>query len=471
MGINMKKYKYRTARLFHIALWSLILVLSLNVLIKCIRIFGGDTVSNPAESLKTKVVSAAFNYMLQSNIPILEYVSGSGENKSFILNTMTGTFPINRYIAQARDEIENNLIENRMDTLLFTNGSGLLFNNDLYVKMILEGIQNSRIKAGLNTAEGSNGSDGADASEESTFTISPGALNGIMPIDIINGEVYLEDETASSPHDAATETLGTINGEHFTLDQLLNRQFLYNNFYIVDSATAVSDDLFDAKKLLGKNMTMKAASDKPQILIYHTHSQETYSDSRKGKEEDTVVGLGTYLTELLEEKYGYHVMHDKTKYDLMGGTLDRNLAYNYACDGVKKILDKNPAIEVVIDLHRDGADGKRVVKVNGKDTAQVMLFNGLSRNAKGEIAYLKNSNLQDNLAFSLQMQLKGRELYPGLMYKNYLHAYRYNLHLRKKSLLVETGTDKNTVEEAMNAMEYLAEILYDVLSGENAVTE
>lgn len=210
-------------------------------------------------------------------------------------------------------------------------------------------------------------------------------------------------------------------------------------------------------------MVLKATSDKPQILVYHTHSQETFVDSREGVEDDTVVGLGAYLTELLTDKYGYNVIHDKSKYDTMSGHLDRNLAYNYACEGVEKILKDNPTIEVLIDVHRD--QGKRVTKINGKNTAQIMLFNGLSRNSKGEIAYLKNPNLQDNLAFSLQLQLKGREKYPGFMYKNYLHAYRYNQHLRKKSILVETGGDKNTVQEAQNAMEYLADLLNDILSG------
>ncbi len=146
--------------------------------------------------------------------------------------------------------------------------------------------------------------------------------------------------------------------------------------------------------------------------------------------------------------------------------LDRNLAYNFAREGVQKILDKNPSIEVIIDLHRDGADNKRVAKINGKDTAQIMFFNGLCRNAKGELPNLKNPYIQDNLAFSLQLQLMGREIYPGLMYKNYLQYLRYNQHLRKKSLLIELGTDKNTVEEAMNAMDYLSVVLDEVLKGE-----
>lgn len=455
----MRKYKYRAAKLFHIVLWSIIFILSINVLIKCIRILGPEK-GGFGRTFGEMIVSAACNYMAESQIPIVGYVANNGDDNyiSNIFNAMAGDFPINHYIAQASEEVGNNYIEEKQsDSLYFATDPDLLLNNDLYVQRILEGIeQNDSVKE--NTYSDSNNVPGKGDSVQVT-------TNSIMPIDIINGEVYLESEDTNIYDESAAEALGTINGEHFTLNQLLNRQFLYNNFYIVDSATVTDDELFDARKLLGKDMTMKTSKDKPQILIYHTHSQETYSDSRKGRESDTVVGVGSYLTVLLEEKYGYNVIHDKTKYDLMGGSLDRNLAYNYARKGIEKILEENPSVEVIIDLHRDGAKNKRVTKINGKDTAQIMFFNGLCRNAKGEIENLKNPYIQDNLAFSFQLQLKGRELFPGLMYKNYLQYLRYNQHLRKKSLLIELGTDKNTVEEAMNAMDYLAVVLDEVLKG------
>lgn len=450
----MGRFKYKAAKLFQIAIWSIILLLSFNVLIKSIRILG--------VKVGEEIVTAACNYLTESHIPIMGYVAKEGKKdyKSHILNAMAGNFPINYYIAQASEYKDSNYIEAEpADTLYFAGDSDLLFNNDLYVQRILEAID--IYDAAL---------DSKVAAENSDFSkngdyVRVNAGNGIMPIDIINGEVYLESEATKIFDEEAAETLGMINGEHFTLNQLLNRQFLYNNFYIVDPATVTDDELFDAKKLLDNDMTLKTTNDKPQILIYHTHSQEAYSDSRKGKEADTVVGVGSYLTKILKEKYDYNVIHDKTKYDLMGGSLDRNLAYNYARAGIQNILDRNPSIEVIIDLHRDGAKNKRVTKINGKNTAQIMLFNGLCRNAKGEIEYLKNPYIQDNLAFSLQLQLKGRELFPGLMYKNYLHYLRYNQHLRKKSLLIELGTDKNTVEEAMNAMDYLAVVLDEVLKG------
>lgn len=454
MEINMRRYRHRAERLVYIVVWSIILILGVNVLVKGILILGDDSLAKSANTMKNKAVSAAVNGLLESGVPILDYVTDKEqyETNGFILNTVVGGFPINRYVAQANELVNENYVQNS-GSLLFTYGNEILFNNEKYIELIMKGIEQANAAAAKEEEEAADEVMNTDA-----------ATKGLLPMDIISGEVYLEVEDATTPHDAQVAIVG--GGEHFTVDQLLDRNFLYRNFYILDSATTLNDKLFDAKKLLGDDMTLKTAKDKPQILVYHTHSQEEFADSRPGVEEDTVVGLGNVLVEHLENDYGYNVIHDKSKYDIMGGALDRNLAYNYAGNGIKEILKKYPSIEVVIDVHRDGA-AKRVTKINGEDTAQIMLFNGLSRNTKGEIDYLKNPNLMDNLAFSLQLQLKGRELFPGLMYKNYLHAYRYNMHLRKKSILAEVGTNKNTVEEAKNSMKCLAVLLHEVLEGEN----
>ena len=210
---------------------------------------------------------------------------------------------------------------------------------------------------------------------------------------------------------------------------------------------------------------MKKDASVPQILIYHTHSQESFKDS--APQGQTVADIGTYLAELLIEK-GYGVYHDTTVYDLKDGILDRSKAYNYALDGITNILQQNPSIEVVLDIHRDGVnEGLHLVsEVNGKPTAQIMFFNGLSQTPEGEIAYLPNPYRSDNLAFSLKMQLGAQAYFPGLTRKIYLKGLRYNLHLRPRSALVEVGAQTNTYEEAKNAMEPLAQLLDMVLQGE-----
>lgn len=134
----------------------------------------------------------------------------------------------------------------------------------------------------------------------------------------------------------------------------------------------------------------------------------------------------------------------------MNGKLDRSKAYQLAEPDVQKILKENPAIEVVIDLHRDGvAEGTHLVtEIDGKPTAQIMFFNGLSRTrANGNISYLSNPYLEDNLAFSLQMEIAAATYYPGFARHIFLRAYRYNMHFKPKTLLIEAGAQTNTVEE------------------------
>ena len=248
----------------------------------------------------------------------------------------------------------------------------------------------------------------------------------------------------------------TINRE-----KLMDYDYLVQNFYRIDRTTTISSDQLNAAELLAKDLTINTDAGGPVILIYHTHSQEGYADS-DGTEAMTVVGLGDYLATLLQEIYGIPVLHDRGQYDLPS----RDSAYSKAEPAITQILKDNPSIQVVIDLHRDGvAEGTRLVsQVNGKDTAKIMFFNGLSRTtANGDISYLPNPYIQDNLAFSLQMQLAAAELYPDFTRLIYLKGYRYNMHLCPKSLLVEVGAQTNTFAEAKNAMEPLAHLLAQVL--------
>ncbi|MGN0394824.1 MAG: stage II sporulation protein P [Coprococcus sp.] len=249
---------------------------------------------------------------------------------------------------------------------------------------------------------------------------------------------------------------------------LSDYDLLKASYYIVDSSTNILPEELNGVKLTEVDLTIDTDSEDYKILIYHTHSTEAFADSESGKRSDTVVGMGDYLAELLEEQYGVKVYHDDSAYDIVNGTLDRSAAYDYAREGVIEILDKYPSIEVVIDLHRDGVseDTRLVTDINGKPTARLMFLNGMSRlNQNGDIEYLPNSHKINNLAFSLQLYLTAAANYENLMRRIYIRGYRYNLDLADRALLVELGGQTNTVEEARNAMEPLAAILYKVLSG------
>lgn len=252
-----------------------------------------------------------------------------------------------------------------------------------------------------------------------------------------------------------------------SIERLRDFDYLLSNFYIVDSSTMIGPEQLNADALLSENMKIDQSSQGPKILIFHTHSQETFADSIPGDPSTSIVGIGEYLTQLLNAK-GIETIHDTGVYDIINGKLDRSNAYENAETSVRPILEANPSVEVAIDLHRDGVaeETHLVTDIGGKQTAKIMFFNGLSRTrTNGDIEYLYNPYIQDNLAFSLQMQLACERMYPGFARHIYLRGYRYNLHLLPKSLLIEAGAQTNTVEEMRNAMEVLAVTLQNVLIG------
>ena len=279
-------------------------------------------------------------------------------------------------------------------------------------------------------------------------------------------ETAQAQETSQIPEGTATQKQVEIPRE-----QLTDFNYLLNNFFVVDPTTTALESQINADTLLGKDMKLEKNPEQPQILMYHTHSQEGFADSVEGDTSTTVIGVGDYLVQLLQERYGYQVLHITDTFDIVDGQLDRSAAYNYAEPVISQALQEHPTIEIVIDLHRDGVDESKhlVTEVNGKPTAQVMFFNGLSRtNQNGEISYLPNPYIEDNLAFSFQLEYLAKQYYPEYTRCIYLKGYRYNLHLKPRSLLLEVGAQTNTVEEAKNAMEPFADLLYKVLSGDGA---
>ena len=247
---------------------------------------------------------------------------------------------------------------------------------------------------------------------------------------------------------------------------LADQDYLMNHFFIVDEGTTADAVQLNAASFLREDFSLKKDQNVPQILIYHSHSQEAFADSREGMEEDTILGVGDYLTEILTEQYKYQVLHVREAFDMKSGELDRSKAYDYAREYLEPVLAENENIQVVIDLHRDGVpeDRKLVTEVNGKPTAQILFYNGLSyTNQSGSLEYLPNPYIQDNLAFSFQLEYEAAEYYPDFYRGIYLAGYRYNLHMRPRSILLEAGAQTNTVQEVKNAMEPFADILNRVL--------
>ena len=257
-----------------------------------------------------------------------------------------------------------------------------------------------------------------------------------------------------------------IRQQTVDLVALQDYETLRSQFYVVDSVTNIGKDLLDIQKLTQRDLTISKEDPGPQILIYHTHSQEGFADSVPGDDSTTIMGVGQHLADILEQQYGYQVLHHLGTYDKES----RDNAYSRSLPEITQLLEENPQIQVVIDLHRDAVADESthlVMDLDGRPTARFMFFNGISWTRRtGSISYLQNDNLSDNLAFSFQMKLKAEEYYPGLTRKNYINGYRYNMHLRPRTLLIELGAQNNTLEEAMNACDPIAHLLDLVLSGE-----
>ena len=274
-----------------------------------------------------------------------------------------------------------------------------------------------------------------------------------QPVEEKTEEIFLTENGSFIP---AEEKKNIINWEEYDTEEALLKKF-----YAQDPTVGIPENLFQTKELIEMDLSVDKEAKGPHILLYHTHSQEAFLDSRPDQKEDTIVGAGQVLAGLLEDM-GYQVMHHQGEYDVES----RDYAYSNSLPEITKILEENPQIQVVLDLHRDAVaeETKLVTTLGEQQVAKVMFFNGLSHSREqGELTYLKNPYLKENLAFSLQMKAACDEYYPGFARNIYLRAYRYNMHVHPKTLLIELGAQTNTVEEIKNALYPLADALDIVL--------
>ena len=261
-----------------------------------------------------------------------------------------------------------------------------------------------------------------------------------------------------------------INSNNIDIKKLENLDYLRQEFYIIDATTGMSKDYFDVNKFINTDLKIEKSEDEPKVLIFHTHPHEMFKDSNVNDINEGIVGVGARLANILEEDYGIKTLHiTDSSFDMLNGSLQRNGAYERMEPVIQKVLEENPSIELVIDLHRDGVSENThlVENINGKPTAKLMFFNGISRimeNGKlNNISNLPNPYIPTNLALSFNMQKAAMEKYPGFTRKIYIKPYRYSLHLKPKTMLVEAGAQTNTKQEMYNAMEILADLINDVI--------
>jgi stage II sporulation protein P len=232
---------------------------------------------------------------------------------------------------------------------------------------------------------------------------------------------------------------------------------------------------------------------KPIILLYHTHTMESfvatpkykyiasYGYDRTDNLNLSVAKVGDYLTDYLEKNYGISVLHNKTIHDY-----NYDESYYNSSLTVKKMLENNPSIKVAIDLHRDGYGGimkpgvdcipalsslpnqpyrnKYIMDINGERIAKLMFVIGARRTKD------MNEDWKKNYEFAKQLSDKLNELYPGISLGVEVHTYsEYNQHFLDKAILIELGCNENTLEEALGTTKYLAKGLYEVLKEDKII--
>ncbi len=202
--------------------------------------------------------------------------------------------------------------------------------------------------------------------------------------------------------------------------------------------------------------------DNKNIIIFHTHTCESYTATEQNKYISTgnyrttdlnytVAKVGDVLQEQLSN-YGFNVIHNKTYHDYPAYTG----SYGRSLNTVKDILDKNAKADIIIDLHRDAIGDDLYapkVKIGDEYAAQIMFVIGT--NGSG----LAHENWQQNLEFAIKVQEKANEMYPGLFKPMILRDARYNQHLGSCATIMEFGATGNTLEECEVSAKYLAKVL------------
>lgn len=202
------------------------------------------------------------------------------------------------------------------------------------------------------------------------------------------------------------------------------------------------------------------------ILIFHTHTCESYTPTEISKYNQTgnfrttdlnfsVARVGTELQNQLKS-YGYNVIHDTTYHDYPS----YNGSYGNSLATVQNLLKTNKDFDVVIDIHRDAiADSSYAptVKIGDEYASQLMFVIGT--NGSG----LEHDNWVQNLKFAIKVQEKANEMYPGLFKPMMVRNSRYNQNVSKAACIIEVGATGNTLEQSNNSMKYLAKVLSEVM--------
>lgn len=221
----------------------------------------------------------------------------------------------------------------------------------------------------------------------------------------------------------------------------------------------------DMEALLTKVLDWNLCSDEPTVLILHAHATESYAGTknyRSEEEDQNMLAIGDRLEQLLENA-GISVIHDRTLHDAPS----YNGSYASARTSMKEYLEKYPSIRLVLDLHRDAAEdaqgnqiGYTLATEQGEAAKMLMV---VGTDAGG----LTHPDWQDNMALAVKLHTQLQKEHPGICRSLQIRTSRFNQDLSTGALLVEVGSAGNTQEEAMLAVEILAQAIISLAYGAN----
>lgn len=274
--------------------------------------------------------------------------------------------------------------------------------------------------------------------------------------------------TTSSKKETATTSAAAVKGKILTrYISPYSVKDSYSGVYLKNYTSAK----VDLKELLNKKINFKInKNSEPQVLIMHTHTTESFMqtdenyytedfNSRSTNNNKNMVKIGGIIAKKLNDN-GIKTLHDKTQHDYPEYTG----SYNRAAKTINSYLKKYPSIKIVLDLHRDAisADGgkaKLVTEIGGKKAAQVMLVMG---SQTGSIK--DHPKWKENLSLAVKLQQTIEAKYPTLARPLMLMSKKYNQSLSTGSLLIEFGTDVNTLSEACYSAEMVGDSLVSLLN-------
>lgn len=290
-----------------------------------------------------------------------------------------------------------------------------------------------------------------------------GMLNAFCPLIVaINQEVKPIPNLTDKPEIVENQILISKQATTESVSErniAENYNITYNNVKIRNQSDyELTEDIFSQDDMQLTNTK--------KILIYHTHTCESYTPSEKynytmtGNYRTTdnnynVVRLGEELSNYLKQK-GFEVVHDSSYHDYPS----YNGSYERSLETVEGILNNQPDIQIVIDLHRDAVgDGSSygpTVKINGESVAQLMLVIGTDGGG------LEHPNWKQNVKTGIKVQSKANEIYPGLFRPMIIRNSRYNQHVAPGACIIEVGATGNTLDECLLSMQCLANVLEEV---------